>query len=244
MADRIFEIGGAALDVTDQMARKLIDNVVHAEVPAYRKSEVITNSFPLELDKAMNKKSPMKPQVEDSFYSDAAGALSKTGGKLDVALGSDGFFVISGPWGEGYTRDGRFKLDKDGRLLTVAGNFPVMGQGGPVIITPGAEVEFTQSGEIKVGGIIVDSLQVVSSDKKNALESINGAIFKRKSVNDVMLNVENPRIIQGYVETSNISVIDETMKQMMLEKTNSVITEFVRTRGSDLTKAIDMGRVN
>ncbi|MFA6431475.1 MAG: hypothetical protein WCV91_03730 [Candidatus Margulisiibacteriota bacterium] len=244
MADRIFEIGGAALDVTDQMARKLIDNVVHAEVAGYRKAEVITNSFPFELDKAMNKKSPMKPQVEDSFYPDISGTLSKTGGKLDVALGCEGFFVISGPWGEGYTRDGRFKLDKDGRLLTVAGNFPVMGQGGPIIIVPGTEVEFTQSGEIKAGGIVVDSLQILNAKNIKSLDSINGAVFRKKSMNDVMLNVENPRILSGYFETSNISVIDETMKQMMLEKTNNAITEFVRNRSTELGKAIDMGRVN
>lgn len=232
------------MDATDQAARKMMDNVVHAEVPAYRKSEISVNSFPVELEKAQNKISPMKPQVEGSFYSDIAGALMKTGGKLDVALGGDGYFVVVGPWGEGYTRDGRFKLDKDGRLLTVAGNFPVMGESGPIVVTPGADVEFSQNGEVKIGGVVSDSLQVMVPEHKEALESINGVIFKRKNSSDTILNVDNPRVIQGYVESSNVKVIEEMMNMMLLEKSNTTITEFIRTHDGNLSRAIEMGRVN
>ena len=236
MTDRIFEIGGAGLDSTDQQVRKLMDNLTNSQVPGYKSSSTVVSGFPLELEQAAQKLSSVKPQTEGSFYSDAPGSLIKTNGKYDLALGSDGFFVIEGPWGEGYTRDGRFQLDKDGRLLTVAGNYPVLGQAGPLVVTPGADIEFSQDGEVRVDGALVDRIRVVQPEQKNTLESLNGSIFK-KSGNTVMTDVSNPRAIQGYVEASNVNVVDQYMEMINLERMYSLNAKIVSTRDANLTKA-------
>ena len=242
MADRIFEIGEAGLETTDQRIRKLMDNLVSSQVPGYKKSEAVVRGFPLELEAANQKLSAMKPQVEGTFYSNIQGALIKTDGKFDLALGSEGYFVLAGPWGEGYTRDGRFRLDKDGRVLSVAGNFPVLGQGGPIVVTPGAEIEFTQNGEVKVDGVVVDHIRVVQPERKDALESLSGSIFKRKDPNVVLQELENPRVIQGYVEASNVSVVDQMMEMILLERIYNINTKLISSRDANLARAMDLGR--
>jgi flagellar basal-body rod protein FlgF len=242
MNDRIFEIGGAGLDSTDQRVRKLMDNIVNSEVPGYQKSDVIVTGFPLELEKATQKISSVKPQVEGTFYSNIQGGLVKTDNKLDLALASDGYFVVEGSWGEGYTRDGRFKLDKDGRVLTVAGNFPVLGQSGPLVVPPGAEVEFSQSGEMKIDGTLVDRIRVVKPEQKGALDSLNGSIFKKRDNYAVVQEVDNPRVIQGYVETSNVNVVDQMMEMIVLERTYGLDTKVVQTRDSNLAKALTLSQ--
>jgi flagellar basal-body rod protein FlgF len=237
MTDRIFEIGGAGLDSTDQQVRKLMDNLTNSQVPGYKSSSAVISGFPLELEQASQRLSSVKPQTEGSFYSDAPAALLKTGGKYDVALGTEGFFVIEGPWGEGYTRDGRFQLDKDGRLLTLAGNYPVLGQAGPLVVTPGADIEFSQDGEVRVDGALVDRIRVVQPEQKNTLESLNGSIFKQSGNNAVMTDVSNPRVIQGYVEASNVNVVDQYMEMINLERMYSLNAKIVSTRDANLTKA-------
>ena len=51
------------------------------------------------------------------------GTLQQTGNKLDVAVIGDGFFKIQMPDGTfSYTRDGSFKMDAQGRIVTPEGN--------------------------------------------------------------------------------------------------------------------------
>ena len=242
MTDPILEIGAAGLESTDQRVRKMIDNMALSQIPGAKKSDVVIKGFPVELESAMHRSTAIKPLPENTFYNHLPGALIKTGGKLDLALGADGYFVIQGPWGEGYTRDGRFRLDKDGRLVTVAGNFAVLGFSGPIMVTPGASVEFTQNGELKVDAATVDTLRIVKPELKDSLTSLNGVIFKKNDNHTVILEVANPRLIQGYIESSNVNIVDQMMDMVMLERIFNMDTKLIQARDSMLSQAMELGK--
>lgn len=242
MTDRILEIGQAGLESTDQKVRKLMDNIVNSEVPGYRKSEALVRSFPLELEQASQRLAPEKPVVEDSFYSNIQGALVRTGNQLDLALGGDGYFVIAGPWGDGYTRDGRFHLDSDGRLLTVAGDYPVLGKSGPIVVTPGADVEFSQDGKIRADKVDVDQIRIIVPEQKAGLTSLNGSIFKKTDPQAVVQEIDNPRVIQGYVETSNVNIVDQVMEMIYLQRAYTLDTKLIASRDANLARAMDLGK--
>jgi flagellar basal body rod protein FlgG len=242
LTDRIFNIGGSGIEAADERVKSLMNNMVNAETPGFKKSDVVQSSFPMELEAAERRVGTMRPRIDTAYYDHAPGALIRTGSPTDMAIGGDGFFVIQTPWGEGYTRDGRFALNKEGQLVSTSGGHLVLGSRGPIVVPPGSRLEISSSGEIKVDGNYVDSVRVVDVVDKNVLESVSGSVFRAKATAGVVREIEGPRIIQGYVESSNVSMVDEMMNLVMISRLYGVNTKLIQTRDANLSRALEMGR--
>src|ERR1700687_1867782 len=80
-------------------------------------------------------------QLADITHEFVPGALEATGNSLDVALQGDGFFQVNMPDGTpGYTRDGTFRLDASGQLLT-SGGMQVQSDPGVPMVVPADSVD-------------------------------------------------------------------------------------------------------
>jgi flagellar basal-body rod protein FlgG len=92
------------------------------------------------------------------------GQLDNTGNPLDVAIQGNGFFQVNMPDGSiAYTRDGSFRLDQNGRLVTLDGytimpgiNVPqgaqnlTIGPDGTVSVQVGNQTLPTQVGQLQI----------------------------------------------------------------------------------------------
>ena len=240
MGDNILEVGGAGIDGADAKVKALMNNMVNSETPGYKKSDVVIQSFPTYLDAAQKRSSTQVPQVKGVFYDQNPGTLLRTGNNTDLAIGGDGFFVVETPQGTGYTRDGRFALDRDGRLVTTAGNYPVMGTSGQIVVNPGDKVDFASDGKIRVNGTETDAIQVVKFADKSVLTPISGSVFKASSTSKIEFD-QSPRIVTGYVEASNVNIIEEMMNLITLSRIYGIDSKIVSTRASMIEKGISMG---
>jgi flagellar basal-body rod protein FlgF len=240
MGDKILEVGGAGIEGADAKVKVLMNNMVNSETPGYKKSDVIIKSFPTYLDAAQKRSSTQIPRVEGVFYDQNPGTLLRTGNNTDLAIGGEGFFVVKTPQGEGYTRDGRFTLDQDGRLVTSAGSYPVMGTAGPITVNPGDKVEFSSDGKMRVNGSEENAIQVVKFADKTALTPISGSVFKAKGTPKMEFD-ESPRIVSGYVEASNVNIIEEMMNLIYLSRVYGIDSKIVSNRDSMMGKAVTMG---
>lgn len=82
------------------------------------------------------------------------GGLQQSGNNLDVAINGDGFFEITLPDGTtGYTRDGSFQLDAQGRIVT-SGGLPV----APGITVPAGTKSISISENGEVSAIVAGSV--------------------------------------------------------------------------------------
>ena len=63
---------------------------------------------------------------------DSIGRIGHSNNPLDIAIGNKGYFQYQSPDGTKITRDGRFKVDKDGNFLTLE-NFNVLANDGTQI---------------------------------------------------------------------------------------------------------------
>lgn len=135
------------------------------------------------------------------------GPIRQSGNSLDVALSGPGFFAVTTPAGERYTRQGQFQLDESGLLVTSAG-YPVQSDSGSDLELPPGEIEIDASGGIRVDGNQVGSLRVVDLGSPEGVVAEGGALYAvtdEAAVTDV--DEEDVSIVQGSIEMANVDVI-------------------------------------
>jgi flagellar basal-body rod protein FlgG len=144
----------------------------------------------------------------------AQGGLKSTGSPMDVALEGKGFFEIGTPEGVRWTRNGSLQIDNNGRLVTKEG-YPVLreGNGDPAqraITLSGRNVTISQSGEVFDGGNNLGKLAVMEFQNPDDLQKVGNSNYTLKAnASSVPVASRDSRIHQGYVETSNVNVVDD-----------------------------------
>ena len=160
-----------------------------------------------------------------SWHDFSQGTVQPTGNPLDVAIDGDGMLVVQTVNGERYTRNGALQLNNNGELVTSNGD-RVLGDSGVIILqNTDRDVVITKDGTIKVReGLSLNSdstrgkLRVVRFDNMQQLRK-DGANGFRAPEGITPVPIENPSIVQGAIEKSNVhSVIAMTR---MIEVTRS-----------------------
>lgn len=145
----------------------------------------------------------------------SGGALERTGGRLDLALEGEGFFMIETPLGPRLTRSGAFALDAAGVLVTREGH-PVLDPGGaPVQLPPDpGAIEIARDGSISADGRLVGAVAVVVPEAGADLKREDGVRF----VYDGPLIPGRAAVFQGFVESSNVSPVAELSRLIEVQR--------------------------
>lgn len=99
------------------------DNIAFADIPGYQKKAPVITSF----TQFMGKRGISKATNTE------IGRIHKTDRPLDLALASKGYFQVKLQDGQvKLTRDGRFRLDEKGNLLSIIGEPVLSKQGVPI----------------------------------------------------------------------------------------------------------------
>ncbi len=138
------------------------------------------------------------------------GPLIKTSNPLDVAVNGKGWFAVDTPQGRFYTRDGAFRLDASGRLVTGNGDLVLNGSGEPIVFTPD-ETNITIAGDGAIStsaGPKVGRIGIYAFADENLLEKVGGNLYAATATPTRALDAS---IAQGMIEQSNVrSVIEVT----------------------------------
>ncbi|MGE3143814.1 MAG: flagellar basal-body rod protein FlgF, partial [Hyphomonadaceae bacterium] len=144
------------------------------------------------------------------------GAISLTGEAFDVALDGEGFFMVMGPAGVSYTRNGAFTMSGEGALVTGDG-YPVLDSGGaPIVLDPqGGPPAIGHDGAVTVGGNEVGRIGVAAFARPGALERAGDSLW--------LANGQAPgeftgRVIQGALESSNVSPVSEITRMIEISR--------------------------
>jgi len=180
------------------------------------------------------------------------GDFQRTDNPLDIALEGDGFFQIQTCEGQttAYTRDGSFKVDANGRLVTSDGNFlqpnitipqdaifVSIGQDGTVSVVTNNVSQPQQIGQILLARF-VNPAGLVATGQNLFVES---AASGPPQIGPPGCN-GFARTIQGFLEASNVRIVEELVRMIVAQRAFEVNARCVKASDDMLGEAVNLRR--
>jgi flagellar basal body rod protein FlgG len=148
------------------------------------------------------------------------GTIGTTGRDLDAAIEGAGFFVVNGPNGERYTRNGSFVRRADG-VLTTSDGLPLVAAGNaqpPAHIKVGTGlISISEDGSVKAGDVVAGKLKLVTFGSEDDIERESGTRFRAKP--GVAPTVSTARVVGGALEQSNVTLVDRMVALTEVQRT-------------------------
>jgi flagellar basal-body rod protein FlgF len=145
----------------------------------------------------------------------STGSLRQTANPTDVAIDGQGFFVVSTPDGERYSRGGSFRLDEKHELVDADGR-PLLGDKGPIKLSD-APIEIDGKGNVKQNGAVVDALRMESAPKGTDVQR-QGETLWVPPANKEVLKAADRNVKQGYLEESNVNSMTALIDMVSVQR--------------------------
>lgn len=235
----------------------ITNNIANINTTGYKEETLVSKSFDEVLlsnrDKYVNGKATNQvlgsmsfgTRIDDTMTNYNQGTFVSTENNTDFAIEGSGFFeVIDESNNRFYTRDGSFKIDNQGYLVTNSGHYVVgrnnmTGNTEPIYIGNG-EVSVTSDNRINIDGINMYSFRVVDFENYNSLEKKgNGLYFGNNGKEATAFGIK-----QGYLESSNVDSISTIALLMETVNEFEANQKVIQSYDSILSKiANEIGRV-
>lgn len=168
----------------------------------------------------------------------AQGASLNTNNPLDIMVVGDGFFRVLRPDGSfAYTRDGSFKRDSTGLMVTSAG-YPLQ---PPITIPANAtSVTIAKDGSVEatVPGnstpVRLEQITLAVFPNAAGLSRAGGNLWLESSASGAP-NVVAPEtdgaggLMAGYLEGSNVSVVEEMVRMISAQRAYEINSKAIQT---------------
>ncbi|HEY9094984.1 MAG TPA: flagellar basal-body rod protein FlgG [Hydrogenophaga sp.] len=166
------------------------------------------------------------------------GSLQQSGNQLDLAINGSGFIQVALPDGTtGYTRDGSLQVDGQGQLVTASG---LQVAGGITIPAEAQSISVGKDGVITVklpGNATpqqVGNIELASFVNPAGLEPLGGNMYAEtvasgNPVNGAPGTNGMGQLMQGYVETSNVNVVQELVTMIQTQRAYEMNSKAIQT---------------
>lgn len=236
----------------------IANNIANVNTTGFKKDQQVFNEYLTANEKEQEViQVPRDPAAIESFYhmgggdksfvnakgtftDFSQGSMKPTGNKLDLAIDGKGFFEIQTPQGVRLTRAGNFMLNGDGQLVTKDGFQVLMQSEGDepqdissriVTVNGTKELHISEAGEVFEGAQKMGKISMMNVLNPDCLqkEGNNNYGFKA-NLAPQMIQINNPSLKQGFLETSNVNVVQEMTDmiatQRAFESTQKAIQAF------------------
>jgi flagellar basal-body rod protein FlgG len=179
------------------------------------------------------------------------GDFSSTGNSLDLVIQGQGFFQVRQTNGQiAYTRNGNFHMNRDGSVVTSDGDLlepQITIPQDQVGITIGSDgtVSVSQSGQSQPQQ--VGKIELALFQNPAGLENIGKSLFiTSQASGDAVTGTAGENglgsLLQGYVEQSNVSVVEEMVNMIVSQRAYEANSKVIKTADEMFTQANNVVR--
>jgi flagellar basal-body rod protein FlgG len=220
----------------------IANNLANASSPGFKKDVVFTK----ELSRAEKKLAPRRtdwqtPMIDQVYTSYDQGGFDKTGNPLDLAIEGEGFFVFETPGGEVISRAGNLTISPEGFIVNMDGH-RLLSEGGALNVGTG-EVSISEAGQVEVNGEAVGSIRIVDVENRDILRKAGRTEFILPPGVEA-IPVINFAIKQGYLESSNVNIINEMVEMITTYRNFEADSKSIQAQDESLEKLFNnVGRI-
>lgn len=190
----------------------------------------------------------VKPSSTQKIFKQ--GDVTPTYNQLDLAIQGDGFFQVRKSDGTlAYTRDGSFKVNADGMIVTSSGYYldPEISLDEDILsisISRDGVVEAKEAGGGTVG---LGSIELVRFLNPGGLVALGDNLYAESEASgQPILGVPGSsgfgEIHQGYLEASNVDVVEEMISMITAQRAYEINSKTVKTVEEMMTMVNNLKR--
>ena len=177
------------------------------------------------------------------------GVLQQTDNKLDIAINGGGFFPIQQPDGTvAYTRDGQFRVDAQGQLVTSNGMPiapPITIPANALTVTVGADGVVSVNTPGQTASTTVGQIQLASFVNPAGLDPHGQNLFVETTASGTAtLGAAGTNgtgtLKQGFVETSNVNVVEELVAMIQTQRAYEINSKAIQTSDQMLARLMQL----
>ena len=204
-------------------------------------------------------------EVNEVFTEWEQGSLRETGNQLDIALVDRGFFAIETPFGERYTRNGSFLIDRDYYLVTKEG-YKVMGENGYIQIKTN-NFNIDEEGRVSINmryqdnddfvqfndnkwenETILDTLKIVRFENERYLKKEGDSFWVDTEISGPAYisqkGLDRPKVLSRFLEMSNVNPVNEMVRMIEVQRAYELNSKTISTHDTLGGRVInEVGRV-
>jgi flagellar basal-body rod protein FlgF len=189
-------------------------NIANSATTGFRKEGVMFSEFVVGMGRTEPSLSMALGNTRQTI--ELQGALSQTNGQFDFAIEGDGYFQLETAQGPRLTRAGLFTPNAAGELVNPDGHRLLDVGGAPVFVPPDAgTIAVAADGTMSADGAPIAQLGLFRPADPVTMSRAAGTLFQ---VEGDIEPVEQGRILQGFLEESNVNPMIELSRMIEVQR--------------------------
>ncbi|MGN0144419.1 MAG: flagellar hook-basal body complex protein [Clostridium sp.] len=249
----IFATGKSGMTSYQEKIDYLSNDLVNSSTTGYKSSDVgfkdlLSESLDRKGNPIVNKNAVNGTgvRVGINYSNNKQGNLQNTGLNTDLAIDGKGYFALQQPDGTiAYTRDGNFKVDSNGTLVTSTGvkvyvqYEPGFSEGDPALNSENMSIDSNGGITMNIDGnnVLVASIPVFTATGDKAFIPIGNNTFVPNDDAQIVLS-DDFDIRQGYLEGSNVD-ISEVFSDLIINQRAFQMSSKAVTTADDIWSMIN-----